>query len=144
MPKAKKEQKKKKKEIKIKPKELSKKAYILIVISSVILFLQGILNTSILFLRNAVVLELEKQGIAIPVDIQSTITTWGFFGIAWIIISILMFLSNMKIRKTANKSWIWFLFILSLLTLLSGAGIYITGILALVGSAMYLAEKNRA
>ena len=143
MPKAKKEQKGKKKEIKIKPKELSKKASILIIISSVLLFLQGILNTSILFLRNSVILTLEKEGIAIPANIQSTITIWGFFGIAWIIMSILMFLSNMKIKKTSYKSWIWFLFVLSLLTLLSGAGMYVTGILALVGSAMYLAEKNR-
>jgi len=131
-------------EIKLRLKKPSKAAFILVLISSILLFLQGILHTSLLFFRNSIILELERQAIEIPADIQATITTWGFFGVAWIIVSILIFLSNFKIKKTADKSWMWFLFTLSLLVLLSGAGMYITGILALVGSVMYLAEKGKA
>jgi len=68
-------------------------------------------------------------------------------GVCWVILSVLIFLSNKEIRKTADKSWMWFLLVLSIASIILfigkpiGAAAVFAGVLILIASIIHLSRK---
>jgi len=130
----------KKEEIQV-PSKTSRLARSLTIISSAILALYGIFA---LIFSNEIILWLRGNLGPSSTLTQSALITHG---VSWLILSILMILSNKEIRKTSDKSWKWFLLVLSLSAIVLflgksvGAVAVFAGALALVASIIHLSKK---
>jgi len=123
------------------PIRISKTANSLTIIAATILALYGIF--ALIFSYEIIQWLIENLGPSSTLT-QSTLITHG---ISWLILSLLMFLSNKEIKKYSDKSWMWFLLVLSIAAIVLflgksvGAVAVCAGILALVASIIYLTKK---
>jgi hypothetical protein len=130
----------KKEEIQV-PRRISKTASSLTIIASAILALYGIFA---LIFSNEIILWLKENLGPSSTLTQSTLITHG---VSWLILSILMIFSNKEIRKTSDKSWMWFLLVLSISAIVLflgksvGAVAVCAGMLALIASIIHLTKK---
>ena len=113
----------------------SKTAHILLIISAALLFLSSIFTV---FARKQLALMLEQYGI--PSSELALVT----YGVIWFTMGIVACTTNYKIRKTDSRRYKWNLFIISIITMISGSGdlmILTTGIIMLISSIMYLRRR---
>lgn len=107
-----------------------KVAFVLMAISVILLLINGSL---LILARNwfAVIF----SGMGYSVSASSFLT----YGIIWLFLGILMWVTTARIRKENVKSEKWLLLALSIITIISGR--IESGILALIATLLYLAEK---
>lgn len=109
-------------------------AYFLTFAATILLFAFGFL---VLFYTDAIMQALIKENPAIALTAKDLST----YGITWLILACLLLITNFKIRRRANRSWMWFLFILGVLAIFLGRPLI--GILATLASIIYLARDDR-
>ncbi len=118
-----------KKEVKAKGSR-SRAAFVLMVISVILLFINGSLMI------------LARKGLAsIFAELGYTISMSFFitYGIIWLALGILMWITTLRIGKKAVKSEEWLLLALSIVTMMAGR--LESGILALIAAIIYLVKK---
>jgi len=107
-----------------------KVAFVLMAISAVLLLVNGIL---LVIARKWLAAMLGTVGYSIPV--ASLLT----YGIIWIVLGILLWVTTVRIRKENAKSEKWLLLALSIIVMISGR--LESGVLALIAALLYLNEK---
>ena len=123
------------------PIKTSKIASLLTIIAAAILVLYGLF--AIFFSNEIIRWLIENLGPSSTLT-QSTLITHG---VSWLILSLLMFLSNKEIKKYSDKSWMWFLLVLSIAAIVLflgksvGAVAVCAGILSLIASIIHLTKK---
>ena len=114
----------------VKPKSTSKAAFVLMMIAVILLSINGLL---LVLARNWLADIFAGLGYSVPVG--SFIT----YGIIWLVLAVLMWVTTIRIRKKQAKSEKWLLLALSIITMFSGR--LESGILALIASIIYLVKK---
>ncbi len=123
-----------KKEVKANVKQVKSKkgkvAFVLMAISVILLLINGAL---LILARNwfAAIF----GGMGYNVSAASFLT----YGIIWLVLAILMWVTTARIREKGIRSEKWLLIALSIITMFSGR--LESGILALIAALLYLAEK---
>lgn len=114
----------------VKPKRKGKAAFVLMAISVILLLVNG----SLLILgRNWLAAIFGEMGYSVSAN--SFIT----YGIIWLVLAVLMWVTTIRISKKAVKSEKWLLLALSIITLFAGR--LESGILALIAAIIYLTQK---
>ena len=123
--------------IKIKPPAA---ANVLVIITIIILILNGILAIA---LSDWIIQQIEAAALKFTINKGALIT----YGITWLILAVLVFISNNKIRanimqkKLEDQSWMWFLLVVSIVTIFVGR--LESGILLLIASIIYLVKAKK-
>jgi len=121
---------------KIKP---SNGAHVLVIIALVILVLNGIIST---FFTDWLI-NMAESSLGVTVNKSAVIT----YGITWFLLAIFALIANNKIRENfkakqlEDQSWIWFLLVISIVTIFIGR--IDSGILLMIASIVYLAKVRK-
>jgi hypothetical protein len=114
----------------VKKEKRNKLAYVLVLIASVFLLINGLLAIAA---KDLIVKIMQQSGIT------TSAASWVTYGIIWIVLAFLLFIGVKKIESTGIRSEKWLLLALSVITLFSG--MWLAGILLLVAAIIYLREK---
>ena len=116
----------------------SKGANICVILAMALLVLNGILSIT---MSDWITSQAQTLNIALS---KSTLIT---LGINWLILFVIVYIINNKIRKNItehqimDRSWMWFLLIVSIVTVFLGR--LDAGILLLVASVIYLVKSKK-
>ena len=114
----------------VKPKKKGKAAFVLMAIAVILLLINGLL---LIFARDWLASMLASLGYT--VSIASFIT----YGIIWLVLAALMWVTTIRIRNKGITSEKWLLLALAIITMFAGR--LESGILALIASILYLRQK---
>ncbi len=114
----------------VKTKKKGKAAFVLMAIAVILLLINGLL---LILARNWIASMLESLGY--------TVSTGSFitYGIIWLVLAGLMWITTVRISKKQIASEKWLLFALAIITMFAGR--VESGILALIAAVLYLRQK---